>query len=168
MKFFFPVIATALVLGSPLLADTKQAAAVQPSAQTPASPVDPAKAVEIKKLLAAADLVNSNVEAAKKSIAGMKKNSPGLDEKFWEDLEKVATHKAFEDILVSVYDQTYSTEEIKGITKFYLSTSGKAFLKKNNHALLEGGKAFQAFMEARSKSLVAQRNAAKAAAGKKN
>ena len=166
-------LSTAILAAFPLAAETTQPSPASKSGansaqQAAGRTVDKTKAEEIKKLLAAAGIVNSNVEAAKKAIAGMKKNSPGIDDKFWEDLEKTANHKAFEALLIPIYSENYSLDEIKGITRFYLSESGKAFLEKNNHALMESGKTFQAFMEANSKSLMAKRKAAKPAGEKKN
>lgn len=166
-------LTVAMLTAGTLSADTMQPAptlksAAKPAHETAEKPVDKIKAEWIKKLLAAGGIVNANVDAAKKSIEGMKKNSTGIDEKFWEDLANLATHKAFENLLIPVYDETYTLDEIKGITRFYFSDTGKAFLTKNSQALIESGKAFQSFMEAGSKSLMAKRSAAKPAGAKKN
>lgn len=150
--------------------DTQQAA--KPSSKAAAKPApgpDAAKLEAVRQMLAISHTVDGNVEAAQESIKAMKKNSPTINPKFWDELSGKANHAAFEHLLVGIYDKAYTLEEIRGITKFYTSPAGKAFLEKNGKALVESGHAMQAYMESNSKELMKKYNppAAKADPKKK-
>ncbi len=137
--------------------DTQQAA--KPSSKAAAKPApDAAKLEAVKQMLAISHTVDGNVEAAQESIKAMKKNSPTINPKFWDELSGAANHAAFEHLLVGIYDRAYTLEEIRGITKFYTSPAGKAFLEKNGKAQVESGRAMQAYMESRSKELMKKYN----------
>lgn len=135
----------------PVAPGSKPAAKVQAK---PASGPNGAKVEAIKQMLAVSGTVRANVEAAHDSIKSMRKNSPNINPKFWDELDKTVTQAGFEQILVGIYDHAYTLEEIKGITKFYASPAGRAFLEKNGKALQESGRSMQAFMEGNSKELM--------------
>ena len=135
--------------------DTKQA--TKPPSKATAKPApapNAAKLEAIKQMLAISHTVDGNVAAAQESIKAMKKNSPTINPKFWDELSGAANHTAFEHLLVGIYDRAYTLDEIRGITKFYASPIGKAFLEKNGKTLQDSGHAMQAYMESHSKDLM--------------
>ncbi len=150
--------AAAILSGTNLFADTKQSTtAPKPAEKTavkPAAAPNAAKVEAIKKMLAASGAVDANVDAARKSIKAMMKNSSNINPKFWEELTKNVNHAAFEQMLVVVNDRNYSLEEIKDLTKFYESPVGKTFREKNGKVLAESGQIMKVYMESNSKELM--------------
>ena len=142
------------VLASSPSVDTKQAASVAKPVAKPAVPPSAEKVEAIKKLLAITRAVEGNLEPTRAALKAMMKNSPNVNPAFWPELEKRANAYAFEQILVSIYDHNYSLEEIKGLTQFYESPVGKAFLEKDGKVLSESGHNLQAYMEYHSKELM--------------
>jgi len=139
-------------------ADTKQATPASKlaakAAAKPATAPNGAKIEAIKKMLATSGTVEGNVEGARESIKAMTKNSPNINPKFWDELDQKVNRAAFEQMLVEVYDRNYTLDEINGLTKFYASPAGKAFLEKNGKVLSESGRTLQAYMEGNSKELM--------------
>lgn len=154
------IVATAssfLIAGGASVDVQKGASASKPTAKAAtksATAPNAAKLEAIKKMLIANGMVDGNLEAAHESIKTMMKNSPNINPQFWGELDKKVNRTEFEQMLVGVYDRAYTLDEIKGITKFYESTAGKAFLVKNGKALLESGRTLQAYMESNSRELM--------------
>ncbi len=158
LKSLCTATAAAMLFATSLSADTKQITAaskpVETTAAKPAAAPSGTKIVAIKKMMASSGEVEANVEAARQSIKAMTKNSPGINPKFWEELEKRVNHAAFEQMLMGVNDLNYTLEEIQDIANFYESAAGKAFLKKNGKVLSESGQILREYMESNSKELM--------------
>lgn len=153
----FAVTAGLLAAAEPSV-DTKQvSSSAKPATEAPAKPaaaVSDVKLQAIRRMLAVSGTVAGNVEGAKEAIKGIMKNSPGVSPKFWEELTKSASQEAFEHILIQIYDRNYTLDEIKDLTRFYESPTGKVFLERNGKVLTESGRVLQAYMESNSKALM--------------
>ena len=147
-------LSAALLLTANLSADTKKSTPAAKPEDPQVHTISKGKAEAIRKLLAVSGILEGNLEGARKAIEGMKKNSPNVNPLFWGDLETKVTTQAFEPVLMAIYDHNYSLEEIKGLTHFYQSPAGKAFLEKNTTIQTETGRSLQAYMEANSKELM--------------
>ncbi len=147
-------LSAALLLTANLSADTKKSAPAVKTEDPSVHTVSKAKVEAIRKLMAITGVLDTNLAGARDAIKGMKKNSPAVNPLFWGDLESKVTSQAFEPVLMAIYDHNYSLEEIKGLTRFFESPAGKAFMEKNATVQTETGRSLQAYMEANSKELM--------------
>lgn len=151
MKLKSITLAAAFLTVTGLSADTQK---VTPAVKPVEKAINKEKVEAIKKLLATMGAVKGNVDGAKEAMKEMKKNSKSVNPKFWDDLDKSVNASVFEELLGTVYDRYYTTDEIKAITKFYQTPAGKAFMDKNVKVSSESGHILQMYMDGQSKDLM--------------
>ena len=58
-------------------------------------------------------------------MAGMKQMMPRLQEKYWEKYRSLISESELTARLIRVYDQRYTTDELKSLLEFYNTPAGK-------------------------------------------
>lgn len=100
------------------------------SAPAPAAaPIDPAKEVEIRKLLemtGTVKLVNQMLGQMMETLRG---RSSGLPPEFWDQLQKDMDPAKLVEKLIPVYDKYYSTDDLKAVNAFYQTPAGQHLLQ---------------------------------------
>lgn len=147
-------LSVAILITTNLSADTKKPKPAGKTAEGTVHTVSKAKTEAIRKLLEANGVLEANLTGTREAIKAMMKNSPNVDPKFWSELESKVSAGAFSQILVAIYDHNYSLEEIIGLTKFFGSPLGKAYLEKNTTIQTETGRSLRVYMEENSKELM--------------
>ena len=59
------------------------------------------------------------------AIAGMKQMMPRLPEKYWDKYRSLISESELTARLIRVYDQHYTTDELKSLLEFYNTPTGK-------------------------------------------
>ncbi|HEX4461745.1 MAG TPA: DUF2059 domain-containing protein [Polyangia bacterium] len=93
-------------------------------AQTP----ETAKQQDIRRLLKMTGSAELGTQVLTQMLANMKKSLPNVPEAFWADVAKEIHTEELVSLIVPIYDQNLSQEDIRELIKFYGSPTGKKFV----------------------------------------
>jgi len=100
------------------------------AAPTPAAPaVDPAKEVEIRKLLETTGTVKLVNQMLGQMMETLRGRSTGLPPEFWDQLQKDMDPAKLVEKLIPVYDKYYSLDDLKAVNAFYQTPAGQHLLQ---------------------------------------
>jgi uncharacterized protein len=92
-------------------------------------PTDPAKVADIKKLLQLTGAGDIGKQVMDQMLAQFRRTlGDKVPAKFWDDLSKEVNPNEFVTMVVPVYEQNLSHEDIRALIKFYSSPSGRRFV----------------------------------------
>lgn len=86
----------------------------------------------LKKMFEISGAEESFKGAIKQMVVPFKNSYTGIEEKFWDELEKEFLKTSLNDLtemLVPVYQKQFSIEELNGIILFYESEIGRKYAK---------------------------------------
>ncbi|HET9743321.1 MAG TPA: DUF2059 domain-containing protein [Terriglobales bacterium] len=87
------------------------------------------KRAEIRKLIELTGAANVSGDALKQIIAPIRQTFPQVPEKFWEEFTKEIDPQELVDLIVPIYDQYYTLDDIHALTQFYQSPVGQKTIK---------------------------------------
>ena len=88
------------------------------SSSVPAQKIDSEKERLIRDVLARTKEVEQAQERIAQGMAGMKQMMPRLPEKYWEKYRSLISESELTARLIRVYDQRYTTDELKSLLDF--------------------------------------------------
>lgn len=87
------------------------------------------KRAEIRKLIELTGAANVSGDALKQIIAPIRQTFPQVPDKFWEEFTKEIDPQELVDLIVPIYDQYYTIDDIHALTQFYQSPVGQKTIK---------------------------------------
>ncbi len=101
-------------------------------AQTPA-PIDAAaaaKRADIQKIFAIAKVGEVAVRAMEQSLPALKEASPQVPEVFWTAFMAEFTPKRMEDLVLPIYEEVLTMEEVKAYLAYLSTPAGASMVRK--------------------------------------
>jgi hypothetical protein len=90
--------------------------------------VDPAKAVEIRKLLEVMGTVKMTHQVLDQMISSFKVQNNDVSSEFWDRFEKEMNLQELVDQMVPLYAKYYSLDDLKAVNAFYQTPAGQRVL----------------------------------------
>jgi hypothetical protein len=114
----------------PTLADDAAAGSAAPEAvAAPAAPVDPAKEVEIRKMIKESGVAKTMKTVMDRMFDAFKAQNSSLSSDFWTRIESEAKIDALLEKLVPIYAKYYTIDDLKAINAFYESPAGRHMIQ---------------------------------------
>lgn len=110
-----------------LLAALAAAAPAQAAQARPAS--SPEKIKDIRRLLDLSGSGNLGAQVMTQMLGQFKTTMPKVPASFWDEVAKEVDPKELVDLVVPIYDQHLTHDDVKGAIAFYESPAGRAFVK---------------------------------------
>jgi uncharacterized protein len=104
---------------------------------TPIPGVDSAKVVAIRRLLDVMGARASMAAVMQTRMDMLKRQMPDVPAEFWTQLMAEAKGEELINLVIPIYDQHYSIEEIKALTTFFESPTGRKFVAEQPAMLRE-------------------------------
>jgi hypothetical protein len=138
MRFLFSLIPVIALIGS---VQAEVPAATTPSAPAPSvapdasasapaadAPVDPAKVVEIRKLLELTGTVKITQQVMGQMISQFKSQNSSVSNEFWDRFEKEMDIEGLVDKMIPIYAKYYTLDDLKTVNAFYETPTGQRVL----------------------------------------
>jgi hypothetical protein len=87
-----------------------------------------AKQQDIRRLLKMTGSAELGTQVLTQMLSNMKKSLPNVPEVFWTDVAKEIHTEELVSLIVPIYDQNLSQDDIRELIKFYSSPTGKKFV----------------------------------------
>ncbi len=113
---------------APLPTPSNLPASLSDTPEAAPAPVDPAKEVEIRKLLLATGTVKMVDMSLKKMVAAMRERAGDLPDAFWDKLIKEMDSSKLVEKLIPIYAKYYTLEDLKAVNAFYATPAGEHML----------------------------------------
>lgn len=107
------------------------------------SGVDPAKKKDIEQLLSITKADQLGEDMIGQLVMSFRQSNPAVPAEFWQDFKNRHPGDDFTRMLVRVYDQHLTHQEIKDIIAFYQSPTGKKFIASLPQIMQESATAGQ-------------------------
>jgi hypothetical protein len=119
------VVAAALLLGGTASAQSPDTIQSQPR--------DSAKVVLIRRLLTMTHAVDLAISTIETSVSAQRAASPRIAPVFWDRLLAEARNRRgeFEEMIVTVYDHHFSSEELSQLISFYQTPVGQKMISES-------------------------------------
>jgi len=92
------------------------------------APVDPAKAVEIRKLLELTGTVKMTHQVMDQMISSFRMQNSTVSTEFWDRFEKEMNVEDLVDKMVPIYAKYYTLDDLKAVNAFYQTPAGQRVL----------------------------------------
>ena len=102
-----------------------------------ATPIDPAKEAEIRKLLEMTGTVKLVNQMLKQMVGTLRDRASTLPPEFWDNLEKEMDPQKLVDKMIPVYDKYYTIDDLKAVNAFYQTPAGQHLLQVQPAVLKE-------------------------------
>lgn len=112
------------------------------------------KVTRIRKILELTGSGKLGVQIIQNIFTSYKTSFPNVDTTFWDELMKEVHPDDLVNMVIPIYDQNFSEEEINGMLAFYSSPVGQKVLSKLPVILNESMQAGKAWGEELSKKVI--------------
>jgi hypothetical protein len=89
-----------------------------------------AKRADIKKRLGIMKAGELGVQSIAQSLPSMKQAAPSVPPIFWDEFQKEFTAQRMEDLVVPVYEEVLTADEVKAYLAFLSTPTGASFARK--------------------------------------
>ena len=87
--------------------------------------MDPAKAADIRRLLALTGSANVGKQVALQLMAQLREVAPEVPEAFWQEFAEGVDVGELVELVIPVYDRNFTHEDIRELIRFYESPIGR-------------------------------------------
>jgi hypothetical protein len=101
---------------------------VAPSASTAPAAIDPAKRLEIEKLLELTGTAKLMNQVLDQMVSSFKMHNTGVSDEFWDRFEKEMNTQDLINKMMPIYDKYYSLDDLKAVNAFYQTPAGQRML----------------------------------------
>lgn len=88
------------------------------------------KKEDIRRLLKITGTPELGLRIAERIVKNIKRSHPDVPDKFWAEFEQEMTKEEFIGIIVPLYDEHFTHEDIKKLIEFYKTDVGQKYVEK--------------------------------------
>jgi hypothetical protein len=92
------------------------------------APVDPAKVIEIRKLLELTGTVKITKQVMDQMITGFRSQNNSVSSEFWDRFEKEMDIDGLVNKMIPIYAKYYTLDDLKTVNTFYQTPTGQRVL----------------------------------------
>jgi hypothetical protein len=129
----------------PTLADDATAPTAPDATDASSAAVDPAKVVEIRKMIEASGVKTTMKTVMERMFAGFKAQNSTLPAEFWTRLDSEINMDDFIEKLIPIYAKYYSLDDLKAVNAFYASPAGQHMIQAQSQVGAEAMQVGQAW-----------------------